>query len=47
MTDEKEKSMTRREKTAIRLILLAVRILSPWQYDHKYRDLIASIEAEL
>ncbi len=38
MTNEMPKPLTVREKMVIALVLLLIKMLKPWEYDHMYTE---------
>tara|TARA_R100000951_G_C2643924_1_gene181874 strand:+ start:2263 stop:2412 length:150 start_codon:yes stop_codon:yes gene_type:complete len=47
MSDRNEAPLHVRERIALRLILLAIKMVQPWKHDHKFEDMIKTIQAEL
>jgi len=44
---EPKADLTKRERVAVYLIIWAVKIISPWEYDHQQKDWIAELKAML
>lgn len=40
-------NLTVKEKLSIRLLILAIKIIGPWEYSHEFTDLFKKIEEDL
>lgn len=47
MSNAHKEPITKRERITIWLILMAIQILSPWEYEHQFKDIIAAIKGEV
>lgn len=47
MTDPRDRPLSKRERIAIRLLLLLVQIIAPWQYDHQFKATTEALKQEL